>query len=344
MMSTKRSVASIVCTICLLGGLLTSCASTATNSAQTITLYNGQHVQTTDSLVTAFTKATGIAVNVRSGDEDLLTDQIVNEGKNSPADVIFTENSPPLQELASKGLLAPVAPSSLLQTPAKFNSPSGLWEGVTARVSVLVYNTNDLKTNQLPTSVMDLANPKWRGKLALAPGETDFQPIVTSVARRYGNAAALKWLDALKANARGHIYPDNETITSEVNSGQAEIGVINQYYWYRERVEIGASNMHSAIATFAPYNAGYVIDISGAGILKSSTHKVAAQKFLAFLTSKQAQEIIAHSDSFEYPIGSGVTTAKHETPFDQLRPDPISVAQLGTGATAVHLLQEAQLL
>ncbi len=87
-----------------------------------------------------------------------------------------------------------------------------------------------------------------------------------------------------------------------------------------------------------------MIDVSGAGIVKSTRHMAEAQRFVAFLTSKAGQEIIAHSDSFEYPIASGVTTAQPETPFDQLQPNNITIAELGTGAEAIKLLQEAQLL
>jgi iron(III) transport system substrate-binding protein len=324
--------------------LLSACSGGGSTSADSITLYSGQHVQTTQALIAAFEKKTGIAVNARYDDEDVLADQIVTEGSRSPADVFFTENSPPLEYLNSKNLLAPIDPSTLANTPAKYNSPVGKWVGISARVSVMVYNTSLLKPSQLPTSAMQLADPEWKGKLAIAGGETDFQPIVTSVARTYGDAAALKWLDALKANAGSHNYPDNETIADEVNRGQVAIGIVNQYYWYRERAEIGASNMHSAIAYFAPHDVGYVLDVSGAAILKSSTHQADAQRFVAFLNSAQGQEIIAHSDSFEYPIASGVTSAQPETPFDQLQPNSITIPELGTGAEAIKLLQEAQLL
>ncbi len=167
---------------------------------------------------------------------------------------------------------------------------------------------------------------------------------MTSVARTYGNAAALKWLEGFKANAGSHQYPDNETVANEVNRGQVALGIINQYYWYRERAEIGASNMHSAIAYFAPHDVGYVVDVSGAAVLRSSKNQAAAQRFVAFLTSAQGQKIIARSDSFEYTIGSGVTTAQPETPFSRLQPNSITIAQLGTGAQAIKLLQEAQLL
>jgi iron(III) transport system substrate-binding protein len=269
---------------------------------------------------------------------------MATEGGHSPADVFFTENSPPLQFLASKHLLAPVKASSLAQTPSTYNSPNGLWEGVSARTSVIVYNPSLIKPSALPTSVLQLSQPQFKDKIALAGGETDFQPIVTSVVRADGKAAALTWLEGLKANAASHQYPDNETVVDEVNRGQVALGVINQYYWWRMREEIGKANVHSALAYFAPHDPGWVVDVSGAGILRSSQHKPEAQRFLAFLTSKSGQEIIAHGTSYEYPIASGVTTAAPETPFDQLQPNSISIAQLGTGAEAVKLLQEVQLL
>jgi iron(III) transport system substrate-binding protein len=324
--------------------VLAGCSSGSTASSDSLTVYSGQHVQTTQALIAAFEKQTGITVNLRSDDEDVLADQIVTEGSRSPADVYFTENTPPLQYLASKGHLASVAPSTLANTPARFNSPDGKWVGVTARVSVMGYNTALLSPSELPKSVMELADPQWKGKIGIAGSETDFQPIVTSIARAHGEAAALQWLEAVKANAGGHSYPDNETLIAEVNRGQVALGVINQYYWYREKAQVGEAGLHSAIATFAAGDPGYVIDVSGAGILQSSSHQAEAQRFLAFLTSRKGQEIIGHSESYEYPIGSGVTTAQPETPFDQLQPNDITIANLGTGAGAIKLLQEAQLL
>jgi len=325
---------------------LAACGGSGGSSSQgTITLYNGQHVQTTDRLVAAFEAQTGITVLVRSDDEDVLANQVVAEGARSPADVIYTENSPPLEFLQRKGLLAPVAPSTLAKVPSRYNSPTGHWVGVSARVSVMIYNTDLLKPADLPTSAKQLGDAKWRGKVALAAGETDFQPVVTSMLHTYGEAATLKWLEDLKANAGSHVYPDNETVTSEVNSGQAAIGIINQYYWYRLRAQLGTSGTHSAIAFFAPGDSGYVVNVSGAAVLSSSTHRADAQRFLAFLVSPDAQQIIAHSESFEYPIAKGVTaTPVGEVSLDQLQPNPISIEQLGDGSEALALLQKVQLL
>jgi iron(III) transport system substrate-binding protein len=312
--------------------------------ANGLVLYSGQHEQTTQALVSAFEKQTGIQVTVRNGDEDQLAEQIMQEGSRSPGDVFYTENSPALMKLAGQHLLAPVDKTTLAAVPSADSSPAGNWVGVTARISALVYNTNALKPSQLPTSVMDLANPKWAGKLGIAPGETDFQPIITSIADTYGSAAALAWLKGVKANAGSHNYPDNETLTSEVNSGQVEIGLINHYYWYRLRAELGAGAMHSALHYFAPEDPGYVLNVSGAGILASSTHQAAAQKFLAFLISAAGQRIIAQSDSFEYPLRPGVAANSQLPPLSSLHPDPAdTIAKLGDGSTALQLLQQAQL-
>jgi iron(III) transport system substrate-binding protein len=222
---------------------------------------------------------------------------------------------------------------------------------VSARVSVIIYNPSLISASQLPAHASQLADPKYKGKLALAPGETDFQPIVTAYLRAYGRAATLTWLKSINANAAGHVYPDNETIADDVNRGQVAFGVVNQYYWYRMRAEIGAGNIHSKITYFAPRDPGYVLDVSGAAILKSGKHQAAAQKFLSFLVGRQAQGIIAtpgtgagQSLSFEYPIGSGVTTKAGEAPFMSLQPDPITIADLGDGSTAIALMREAGLL
>src|ERR1700691_3024501 len=340
----KRGTAGLA-VLLLAGGLAAGgTASGASGSAGSITLYSGQHEQTTQSLVTAFEKQTGIQVNVRYNDEDTFADEIIAEEAHPVADVFYTENSPALEYLQGKGLLAKVDAATLAKTASKYNSPQGDWVGISARVSVLIWNPSLISESQLPTTVLGLADPKYKGKLAFAAGETDFQPIVTSVVKAYGTAAASAWLDGIKANASAHIYPDNETIADEVNRGAVAFGVVNQYYWYRMQAELGASNVHSKIAYFAAHDPGYVLDNSAAGILKSSKNKPAAQKFLAYLVGEQGQQIIAHSISYEYPIDDGVSTTAPETPFDQLQPNPITIPQLGDGSTAIALLRQAGLL
>ena len=348
----RRAAAGIAAAAAILAASapLSGCGSPAPGP-NTITLYNGQHLQTADQLIAAFEKKTGISVVVRSDDEGVLADQIAAEGSSSPADVFLTENSPPLESLQARRLLSRVDPATLVATPARFNPPDGSWVGFSARVSVLTYNPALISASQLPTRISQLADPRYQGKLAIAPGETDFQPIVTAYLHAYGQAATLAWLKAINSNAAGHIYADNETVTNDVNRGQAAFGIINQYYWYRLRAENGAATIHSRLAYFAAGDPGYVLNVSGAAVLKSSKHQASAQKFLAFLVSRQGQEILARpgtgpgeSLSFEYPIASGVTAGAGEVPFSQLKPYPITIAELGDGSKAIALIREAGLL
>src|SRR5258708_5552066 len=160
--------------------LLAACGSSGSPGAggarDSITLYNGQHEQTTALLVSAFEKQTGIKVHVRSADEATLGNQILQEQGNSPADVFYTENTPVLELLRERGFLAPVAPATLAAVPRRYDSAQGDWVGVSARVSVLVYNPGQARGAKLPSSILELASPGRRGKDGLAPGRSAALP------------------------------------------------------------------------------------------------------------------------------------------------------------------------
>jgi len=338
---SRRKPLVLVSILAFVALALSACGSSS-HGGDTITLYNGQHEQTTAALVKAFERKTGIKVDVRTGDEAELGNQIVQEGANSPADVFYTENTPVLEVLREKGLLAPVSPSTLAAVPSRYDSSQGDWVGVSARVSVLVYNTSQIKASQLPGSILELAQPQWKGKVGFAPSETDFQPLVTAVIRLDGLAAAERWLQGLQAN--GRLYPDNETVVAQVNNGESAVGPINHYYWFRLRAELGPGGMHSSLHYYDPGDPGDLVDVSGAAVLRSSSHKADAQAFLAFLVSSAGQETIAHSNSYEYPLRPGVAPAPGLRPFAQLRPAPLTPAELGDGIQALALEQKLGLL
>jgi iron(III) transport system substrate-binding protein len=334
---------------CAVAALLAACGgssgSDGAGGAPTLTLYSAQHPETTSALVAAFTKHTGIKVAVKSDDEDVLTAQIEQEGSHSPADVFFTENSNWLAQLDNHGLLGKVSKSTLAEVPTRDSATNGDWLGVSGRYSVLIYNPSKISTADVPHTAMALADPKYKGKVELAPAETDFWPIVTSVARADGQPAALTWLQGLKANAGSDDHtPDNETLVGDVSAGRAAMGLINHYYYYRIRQEMGASNFHAKLAWLAPGDPGFVEDISGAAILKSSDHQAEAQKFLAFLDSPTGQRVIARSASFEYPLAAGVAPNPQLPPVSSLHPNPITPAQIGAADNAHSLLERAGLL
>jgi iron(III) transport system substrate-binding protein len=311
--------------------------------AASITLYSAQHEQTVDLLTKAFTKETGIEVKVHSGEAPELASQLVKEGASSPADVFFTENSPELEWLSEKGLLAKVAPSTLASVPAQYSSPAGDWVGVFARENVLAFNTGMIKEADLPGSLMDLAKPEWKGKVAIAPTDADFLPLVGAVVAMKGRPAALEWLKGLHDNAM--TFDDDEGVVAAVNRGAGATGIINNYYWARLRMEEGPQKMQSAIHHFAGGDAGGLMNVSGAALLKSSRNQAAAQKFLAFLVGKPAQEMVSKLDiTFEYPLAAGVAPNPILKPMSKLQPPSLTIKQIGDDRDAAELLREAGLI
>ncbi len=323
----------------LLAASLAGC--TGGGDARSIVLYNGQHPQLTDALVSAFTRQTGIQVNVRTNDGVVLADQILQEGSASPADVYLTENSPELMDLQQHGLLAKLSGSVLDQVPAQYRSPSGRWVGVALRVSALTYDPSLIRASDLPSSVLDLAQPQWKGKIAIAPTDSDFLPLVGAVIATYGKAEAEQWLAGLKRNAQ--IYQDDEGVTSAVNRGDVATGIINQYYWYRLQLEVGKEAMHSALYFFPDHNVGSIENVSGAAVLASSGHKQEAEAFLRFLVSATGQRILSSSDDFEYPARPGIAPNTALTPLDAISPATINVVALGNDQLAAQLVQQAGL-
>ncbi len=319
---------------------LVACGSSS--SPNSITVYNGQHEQTTARLVAAFERETGIKVNVRSADEATLGNQILQEQGSSPADVFYTENTPVLELLRERHMLAAVTASTLGAVPSRYDSAQGDWVGVSARISALVYNPSKLGGAKPPSTLLALASPAWRDKVGFAPSETDFQPLVSAIVKLDGAAAAEAWLNGLKAGAK--VYPDNETVVAQVNNGQSAIGPINHYYWFRLRAEEGAGGTHSALAYYDPGDPGDLVDVSGAAVLASSAHKAAAERFLAFLVSEQGQRVLAASDSFEYPLRPGVAPHAGLRPLSSFRPNSLTPAELGDGQAALEMEQRLGLL
>jgi iron(III) transport system substrate-binding protein len=311
--------------------------------AVSLTLYSAQHEQTVDLLTKAFTKETGIEVKVRSGEAPELASQIVKEGASSPADVFFTENSPELELLSEKALLAKVAPATLASVPAQDSSPAGDWVGVLARENVLAFNKGMIQEASLPASLLDLAKPEWKGKIAIAPTDADFLPLVGAVIALKGRPAALEWLKGLHDNAT--LFDDDEGVVAAVDRGAVATGIINSYYWARLRMEKGADKMQSAIHHFAGGDVGGLMNVSGAAVLKSSRNQAAAQKFLAFLVSKPAQDMISKLDiTFEYPLAAGVAANPILKPMGELQPPSLTIKQIGDDREAAQLLREAGLI
>ena len=301
-----------------------------------IVLYNGQHLGLTRAIISAFEKETGVSVRTRSNDGVVLADLIAQEGDSSPADVYLTENSPELMNLEEQGLLAKLDPSLLRQVPARYSSPHGRWVGLALRVSSLVCNPSLLPRSRLPRSILELSEPQWRGKIGISPLDSDFPPVVGALIAAHGEEAAASWLAGLKKNA--DVYQDAEAVVAAVNRGDVACGVVNSYYWYRLRRELGADRMHSTPYYFPSSDVGSVVNIAGAAVLASSRHHDAAERFVEFMLSRAGQELISQGDDYEYPTRPGVAPNKALLALGRVPHASLSVVELGNDKTAAQLI------
>ena len=310
------------------------------NAAAPLTVYNAQHEDLMNELVAGFTKKTGIKVQARNGDDSEMANQIIQEGKRSPADVFVTENSPGIAQVDNKGLLAPVDQQTQDQVPKRFQPAGDRWVGIAARSTVLAYNPTKVTADRLPASIMDLADPRWKGQVGIAAAGADFQAIVSAVLAVEGTEKTEQWLQGLKQNAK--IYQGNTAVMKAVNSGEIATGVIYHYYWYKDRAESGANSKNVELKFFGNQDSGAFVGTSGAGVLASSDQPKQAQQFLAYITSPEGQQIIADGGTFEYPVTEGVANPVLK-PMAELQPPEVDLASLN-GPKVVDLMQNAGLL
>jgi iron(III) transport system substrate-binding protein len=321
---------------------LAGCGGSSSDSSGSLTLYSAQHEPLTEALVEGFEEKSDAEVQVRYGEDEGLASQIEQEGDASPADVVLTENTPPLELLAGEELLTKVDSSTLGEVPSQYSSPTGHWVGVAARETVMVYNPDLVAPDELPASILDLAKPEWKGKLAIAPSEPDFVPIVSAIEKLDGEAAAVEWLEGFAANAKH--YNDNEGIIAAVDSGQIAAGIVNHYYWYEAVAEEGKDKVPSKLHYFGNEDPGALVNVSGAGALGSSSDPELSQEFLAYLVSEEGQTAITESGDWEYPLNSAVPPPAGLKPFDTLEPPKVGPADLGDGSEPVELMEQVGLL
>jgi iron(III) transport system substrate-binding protein len=328
------------------GGSTTPAASgSASGSAGTvsgeITVYNAQHESLTQEWVDAFTAETGVKVTMRQGSDTELSNQIVQEGAASPADVFLTENSPAMAQVENAGLFADVDKATIDQVPAEFRPSTGKWTGIAARSTVLVYDKTKISEDQLPKSMLDLAKPEWKGKWAASPSGADFQAIVAALLELKGEAAADEWLKGMKDNYKA--YKGNSTAMKAVNAGEVDAALIYHYYYYGDQAKTGENSNKVTPYYFKNQDPGAFLSISGGGVLKTSKNAAAAQAFLKFITGKKGQEVLKNGTSFEYPIASDVPANDKLVPIADLQAPTVDPAKLNS-AKVTELMTKSGLL
>ena len=270
-----------------------------------------------------------------------MGNQLVAEGDKTKADVFLTENSPAMTVVQNAGLLSPVEQSTLDQVSQQYRPSSGEWVGIAARSTVLIYNPSKISEADLPASMLDLADPKWKGKWGAAPSGADFQAIVSGVLQAEGADRTETWLKGLKENAK--VYQNNIATMKAVNAGEVPMGIMYHYYWYRDQALTKEGSANTKLHYFKGEDVGAFVSVSAGGVLKASTKQADAQKFLAWVTSAKGQEALVSSKSMEYAVGEGVASDPALPPLDSLQAPSIDPFTLD-GPEVIKLMTAAGIL
>lgn len=321
----------------------TGAAATGSSAptADEITVYSGQHEDFTVALAKGFEEKTGIKVTVRAGEDAELSSQIVTEGERSPADVLLTEEPGTMASLAARGLFAPVEQATLDAVPEQYRAADGSWTGIAGRARVITFNPNKIAETELPKSVLDLADPAWKGKFAYAPSGA-FLGTVTYLRARIGEEKTEAWLQGIKAN--GVNLKKNGAIRDAVEAGQIPFGLINHYYWFQQADKVGADAMKSKLHYIGHDDPGSLVFPSGAAVLKSSKNQEAAQAFLAYAVAADGgQKIIAETTS-QYPLAKGAAADPDLKPLAELGGPAYDPNTLADGQGSIDLMTRLGML
>ncbi len=283
--------------------------------ADELVLYSGRSKALVDPVVKMFTEATGIEVAIKYGKTAQLAVAIQEEGEHSPADVFWSQDAGALGALVSAGMLAEVDEQTLTLIPQAYRGDDGLWVATSGRARVLAYSSLRVSDDALPASVFDLTDPQYKGKVGWAPTNASFQSFVTAMRKTHGQDATRAWLNGMIAND-AQVYPKNTAIIQGIAAGEVDYGLPNHYYLLRFKAQ--DEDFPVEQTAFSAQDIGNLVNVAGVGILKTSARQEAAQAFVAYLLSPQAQQFFV-SETFEYPVVNEVAPSAGLIPSDTLQ-------------------------
>ncbi len=312
-------------------------AAACSGGGEVITVYSGRTQNLIGPLLEEFASATGIDVEVRYGQSADLALLIDQEGERSPADVFISQSPGAVGFLAERGRLRSISDEVLALVPEEFRNGDGLWVGVSGRVRVLVYNRNLVDPDDLPASVFELTDERFRGQVAVAPPNGSFQDFVTAMREIHGDDVALAWLKGLVAN-EVQTYPNNTAIVQAVARGDVPMGLVNHYYNFRAKAE--DPNIPTENYFFPDGDIGSLLIVTAIGVVATSDDPELAERLIQFMLSEKAQRFLSE-ETFEYPLAAGVQPADVLPPLSAIELATYDFDRLGGGLARTKELIDA---
>jgi iron(III) transport system substrate-binding protein len=298
-----------------------------------VNVYSHRHYEADRELFRRFTAATGIEVQVVTASADELITRLRNEGAASPADVLITVDAGRLHRAASEGLLQPVRTEALeSNVPARFRDPAGHWYGLTQRARVLVYHRDRVDPSTL-SGYGSLAAPEWRGRVLVRSSSNVYnQSLLAGLIARDGGESAERWAAGVVRNlARAPRGGDTDQLKL-VAAGAGDVALVNTYYLARLAESSDPEDRRAAarLAVHFPdqAGAGTHVNVSGAGVTRSSKNVANAMRLLEYLTGDEAQRLFAESNQ-EYPVKPGVPWPAVLQEWGEFRSDTLALGLLG---------------
>ena len=319
-------------------------ATTATEvslEGQQLTVYAGRNEALIAPLLEMFSEQTGVEVEAKYGSTSEIAGTLLEEGARSPADVFLAQDTGGLGAVEQAGLFAPLDPALLDLVPAVFRSNQGGWVGLSGRVRVIVYNKDVVDVADLPSSVKDVVNQEWQGRVGWAPTNASLQAFVTAFRLVEGDDAAKAWLEAMVANG-ATAYENNGSVVQAVADGEVDLGLVNHYYLFQflrdQGPDFPVANHYTAAGDI-----GSMVGVAGGGILKSTDSPDAAQALMAFLLSEDAQRYFAEQ-TFEYPVIASVAPSADLPGLASVTPPDLDLNDLSDLQGTVELMRSVGVL
>jgi iron(III) transport system substrate-binding protein len=306
-------------------------------------VYSARHYGS-EEVFKQFTKETGITVKFISDDNAPLLERIKAEGKDSPADIYMTVDAGNLWHAAEEGILAPVQSAALARdVPKQYRDSQDRWFGLVLRARTVLYNTDDVKESEFDPNdtYAGLADPKWKGRLCMRDtSEAYTVSLVASLINLYGHDRALDIVKGWVANDV-NVMANDKLLIQAVQAGTCDVALVNHYYVARE-IDAGTDLDKTKLFWASQQGAGTHVNISGAGIVKTSDNKADAQKLLEWLAAPSGQAAMM-AGNHEYPVNPAVEPDEVASTFGDFKPMPIDAEALGSrNAEAIDLLAEAE--